>query len=128
MEIYQPTVPMIRRIKLTWMNFRMWAGFKWIVRSLVGLVIVSILGWGGYMMTPGKRSERLITHAQEKIAEKSWDEAAVAMRKAANIYSHDRPTRWMLANTLFGAGKTQEGIASITSDPWLKYGSEAHEW
>ncbi len=113
MEIYQPTIPMIRRVKLVWMNFRMWPGFKWIVRALVSLVIISILGWGGYMMTPGKRSERLIAHAQEKIAEKSWDEAAVAMRKAANIYSHDRPTRWMLANTLFGAGKTQEGIAEM---------------
>ena len=113
MEMYQPTVPMIRRVKLAWINFRMWPGFKWIVRSLVALVILSLLGWGGFMMTPGKRSERLIAHAQEKITEKAWDEAVVAMRKATGIYSNDRPTRWMLANTLFGAGKVQEGIAEM---------------
>ena len=72
-----------------------------------------ILSWGGFMMTPGKRSERLIEYAQEKVREEAWGEAVVSLRKATNIYSHDRPTRWLLAHTLFSAGKPQEGIAEM---------------
>jgi len=95
------------------MAFRLWRGFKWILRGLVSLLVIAAVGWAAYQMTPGKRSARLITHAREKTAVNAWGEAVVAMRKAAAIYAKDRATRWLLANTLFKAGNPEEAIAEM---------------
>ncbi len=95
------------------MTFRLWRGFKWILRGLLSLLVIAAVGWAAYQMTPGKRSARLITHAREKTAVNAWGEAVVAMRKAAAIYAKDRATRWLLANTLFKAGKPEEAIAEM---------------
>ncbi len=87
-------------------------GFK-LMWAVLFVGIASGVGWGAWQLTPGKRMQRLVDHAREMIAEKSWGESIVALRKALKIYPDNKGLHYMLMQSLFADGKARQGLAEM---------------
>jgi len=106
---------------------RILVGLKLLVLAAVALGIVGLLGWAAWQMTPGKRSQKLVEHAREMIAEKAWGESVVALRKALEIYPDDKGIRYMLMSSLFADGKVEQGLAEMETILLMPpFGDDAH--